>query len=274
MSLTDGKSQAWRHIMANEVFKKTQRTLVKMISERAANRVLRDVLKAQGVSPDTVTAERMATLLNGPILKELTGLLPTSGVTRSLNELALELRQLEARRQAGGRGGNVNWGSVAEFTNPKTPPVDPDLFITEDDDSPAPRTAAGEPASVATATKPRAKAVAKGSDPWLLTEAQAGDIVLRFAQLEHIRLVAAIRTDGTVVSSRGDGASLEDLARFGMLGLKLLGKVGNLQSFYLLHSLGQLFIFPSKVATLFIVGDTSLNVGAVLSTLTSLKEEL
>ncbi|HEX7022256.1 MAG TPA: hypothetical protein VF171_05315, partial [Trueperaceae bacterium] len=99
------------------------------------------------------------------------------------------------------------------------------------------------------------------------------EAVLRFAQLENVTLVAALHGDGSVALSRGSGSDLDALARYSHLGLSLLRRRGNLRSYYLAHSRGQLFLFPVGTHTLIIVGSPDLNIGAVFTALTGLKEE-
>lgn len=98
--------------------------------------------------------------------------------------------------------------------------------------------------------------------------------VLAFAQLEHVKLVAALRRDGSVAASRGSGVDLGDLSRLGGMALKLLSRSGRLRSYYLGHTNGQLFLFPLGLDVLAVVGGPDLNLGAVFAALTALKEEL
>lgn len=105
-----------------------------------------------------------------------------------------------------------------------------------------------------------------------LAELERG--VLAFAQLEHVRLVAALREDGSVAVSRGTGIDLDDLSRLGVMGLKLLQRSGQLRSFYLGHTNGQLFLFPFGRDVLAVVGGPDLNLGGVFAALVALKEEL
>ena len=97
--------------------------------------------------------------------------------------------------------------------------------------------------------------------------------VLRLAQLEQVKFVAALRSDGEIASQRGSGIDVNALAQLGLVGLKLLRRSGPLRTFYLAHTQGQLFLLPFGNDTLTLVGTPELNVGAVFSTLNALKEE-
>ena len=106
-----------------------------------------------------------------------------------------------------------------------------------------------------------------------LSQEQLEAAVLRFAQLEHVKFVAALRADGDVAAKRGSGMDVDALAQLGLIGLKLLRRSGPLRTYYLAHTQGQLFLLPFGEDTLTLVGAPELNVGAVFNTLTSLKEE-
>jgi hypothetical protein len=107
-----------------------------------------------------------------------------------------------------------------------------------------------------------------------LSEAQLESIVMRFAQVEHAKLIAAVRENGTIVTSRGAGVDLNSLSRFGLMGLRLLERSGELRSYYLAHSQGQLFLFCFGKDTVIMLGSSDINVGTVFATLSSVKESL
>ena len=107
-----------------------------------------------------------------------------------------------------------------------------------------------------------------------LSQDQLEAAVLRFAQLEGVKFVAALRPDGEVAAQRGSGMDVAALAQLGLVGLKLLRRSGPLRTYYLAHTRGQLFLLPLGGDTLTLVGTPELNVGAIFNTFTSLKEEL
>ena len=107
----------------------------------------------------------------------------------------------------------------------------------------------------------------------VMDPATRDDLVLAFAQLEHVEMVAVFE-GGCVTSVRGDGFEVEALSRLGSLGLKLLGRSGELRTFYVAHSRGQLFLFPFGAVALMLIGSSELNLGLVFATLHKFKEEL
>ena len=107
-----------------------------------------------------------------------------------------------------------------------------------------------------------------------LSGAQLEAAVLRFAQLEQVKFVAALRPNGEVAAQRGSGIDVAALAQLGLVGLRLLRRSGPLRTYYLAHTRGQLFLLPFGEDTLTLVGTPELNVGAIFNTFTSLKEEL
>ncbi len=106
-----------------------------------------------------------------------------------------------------------------------------------------------------------------------LSQAQLETAVLRLAQLEQVKFVAALRSSGEVAAKRGSGIDVDALAQLGLIGLKLLRRSGPLQTYYLAHTQGQLFLLSIGDDTLALVGTPELNVGAVFNTFAKLKEE-
>ena len=100
--------------------------------------------------------------------------------------------------------------------------------------------------------------------------------ITRFALIDNVRLVAAVRADGSVPVFRGEGLDLELLSRLSRLASGLLSKGGDLRSLHLGHSLGQLFLFPIGPDLLIVYGGSDLNLGSVTTAFTALalEEEL
>jgi hypothetical protein len=98
--------------------------------------------------------------------------------------------------------------------------------------------------------------------------------VLRFAKIESVQQVAALRSDGSVVEARGRAVDLDSLGLLISSSLGLLRRHGPIRSYYLQHSRGQMFLFPVGQDTLIVVGRTNLNLGAVFTALAALEEEL
>jgi hypothetical protein len=99
-------------------------------------------------------------------------------------------------------------------------------------------------------------------------------MLVKFAQLEHVKVVAAMRPNGDISMARGTGFDLDALSRIGSLGLKLLSRGRTIRSYYLSNSRYQLFMFPLASHTLIVVGSSEVNVGEVFNTLSHLEEEV
>lgn len=226
----------------NPVYDRTQQGLAAFVSAAAASRVLTDALADAGVEPARVHARQMRALLLGPILDELSLLLPRAGLERGLEALAAELVDDAA-------------------------PVQP-LTATV-------RTSQAQPASAQVA-RSRALQVVTGvrteprpSRPAAAEELQAA--VLQLAAIDSVTLVAAVRQSGTVEFSRGEG-DVAALARLGMLALSLLRKNGPLQLFFLALEESGLLLFPYGSDALLLTGKADLNVGAVVTAMNDLRK--
>jgi hypothetical protein len=234
--------------LANSVYLQTQQGLAAMVSDRAASRVLDAVLRGSRIDRNSVTAEQMSSLLLGPVLQELVSILPRQGLELNLETLAASLL------------------------------VD-SMFLDQEPVAaaiPAPQPAA---AAVPAWPRPRSRAVITGvntrplpvaADPRRLDAA-----VLTLAAIDHVTLIAAVKSDGSVHVSRGVG-NVGLLARFGMLALRLLERGGRLRSYYLEHDEGFLFLFPFNEAALLLLGNPHLNIRTVFtvfSELTGTKEQ-
>jgi hypothetical protein len=99
-------------------------------------------------------------------------------------------------------------------------------------------------------------------------------MLVKFAQLENVKLVAAVRPNGEVSMARGSGLDVDALSRLGSLGLKLLSRGRTIRSYYLSNSRYQLFLFPLASHTLIVVGSSEVNVGEVFNTRSQLESQL
>jgi hypothetical protein len=98
-------------------------------------------------------------------------------------------------------------------------------------------------------------------------------MLVKFAQLENVKVVAAVRPNGEISMARGTGFDLDALSRIGSLGLKLLSRGRSIRSYYLSNNRYQLFMFPLFSHTLIVVGSSEVNVGEVFSTLSHLESQ-
>jgi hypothetical protein len=99
-------------------------------------------------------------------------------------------------------------------------------------------------------------------------------MLVKFAQLENVKVVAAVKANGEISMSRGSGFDVDALSRLGSLGIKLLSRARAIRSYYLSQSRYQLFMFPLANQTLIVVGSSEVNVGDVFSVRSHLEEDL
>ncbi len=253
--------------MANEIYLLTHSGLSDLVSSRAASQVLDKALKEQGHTRNSVSGDQMRRILVGPIATELKGILPKEGVERSLQQIIKSLRQQQAATRAVS-GDSLSSDSDGRSQQPAVAVIEPD--------SHEPDIISGQssaPATEAVLSKSQAQPAPRQALQ-VTSEAQLDKVVLAFAQVEHAKMVAAVRANGMVISSRGSGYDVDAVARLGIMGLKLLGRKGVIRSYYLLHSQAQLFLFPLGEYAVIMIGTSELNLGEVFATLSTLEEEL
>lgn len=83
--------------MTNAVYTPIVRALSGIVSERAAETMLRAALREQGLSPEAVTAAEMQRVLSGPLLVRLSGLLPEARARTELGRMAGRLQAQDPR---------------------------------------------------------------------------------------------------------------------------------------------------------------------------------
>lgn len=108
---------------------------------------------------------------------------------------------------------------------------------------------------------------------------ELAQMLVKFAQLENVKVVAAVKPNGEISMARGSGFDVDALSRLGSLGIKLLSRERTIRSYYLSQSRYQLFLFPlynnrTIHQTLIVVGSSEVNVGDVFSVRSHLEEDL
>jgi hypothetical protein len=106
-----------------------------------------------------------------------------------------------------------------------------------------------------------------------LPAAELERIALEFARLEHVIGVAVLR-DGDVAFARGAGFDPQRAAIIVPVAAKLLARRGSWRSYTLTHDRGQCFIIPVGRDFIVLVGRSEFNLGAVLTVLATLEEDL
>jgi hypothetical protein len=262
--------------------------------------VLEEALKTANDTPDTVSVAVMQALLTGYVRFELEQMLPREGLQGQLEQLSARLVRVqdttsetavvaETAASASDVTNDTNRAAadLAEFTRTasavKKAPADAGTATAHTEQASSKPNRGNLPVAMwkdqfAVANKAaRLKGITMADSTetkQTLSEAQLESIVMRFAQVEHAKLIAAVRENGTIVTSRGAGVDLNSLSRFGLMGLRLLERSGELRSYYLAHSQGQLFLFCFGKDTVIMLGSSDINVGTVFATLSSVKESL
>ncbi len=260
--------------MPNNTYKHVQNELANMVSARAARRALRNALKDKGLTPDNVDVGNMIKVLKGPIFREFQLILPREGLKRNLSQLIsqLEKSDLPKKKVASAKDKNKTSQATDEDIFKDTLPEfwfeDPDEKEMEPKEEVEPKVVPEK----SEATNVKENVPAPIHSP--LDKSVLEEITLQFAQLEHVKLVAAIRQKGEVVISRGSGIDLEMFSRVGLIGLRLLQRGGVLRSYYLSHSCGQLFLLVFGQDIVLVMGTSELNVGAVFANMLAIKENL
>jgi hypothetical protein len=273
--------------MANQIYEITHEGLSAVISGKAATQVLRKALESQGHDAKSVTGSEMRDVLMGPVHKELTGILPKDGVERTLKEIIKALKkqakEAKAAREAAEEvseetssqpalhGASSDHGSIP--TPNEEVSVAAHALLFEDIPSDQPALAQVKSKVEAIQTQVAVKTVMPPTaqilplQPRSYSQEELSGYLMRFAQVENIKLVAIVQSNGVIKQSRGSGFDLAAISRIGSMGLKLLSRGRHIHSFYLSHQKGQLFLFPLADHTLIVVGNSDVNVGEVFSTL-------
>lgn len=121
--------------MQNPVYRLVSEALARVVSERAADRLLLGALEHARLSPESVGAADMQRVLDGPLQARLETFLPPARARQELRELAARLHMLDAEAptlfEAPRVGGGVNQmpqapaAGVAVMTAPRAASANP-----------------------------------------------------------------------------------------------------------------------------------------------------
>lgn len=273
--------------MPNEVYQCTRDGLARLLSPRAATRVLDDALRHAGVSPDALEPDGVRDLLMGPVRLELEGILPRSGLRRTLRRLARSVRA-QARAAPGRTAAAAAGRTVATKRadeRAELHPVTassvylPGIAIADRATGADQAAGASVPAHGARSRETRAEgAVTAPEDPMVMprarTEAELESLVRPFAAIEGVVQVLAVGERGEVVLERGDGLPPAAAAPLVRTATHILGRHGRLRSMVVEHTSGLLFVFPVGRETAVVRTRPNVNMGAVLSARAALEEGL
>ncbi len=256
--------------MPNEVYEMTHRALSALVSPRAATRVLDEALVAAGQDPDDVTVRAMRRMLAGTVRRELSGSLPGPGLTHSLKQIADDLYRLRPSHTT-----LVDFVPTDAYATPARPvgaasTADPNVAAERPDAI----SAAPDPAVLASPSAPTPSAPPANRLPAAELEADEAtlDAALRlFGELETVEQVAIVR-GSEVILERGLGVPTARLPNLVRSTRHLLARAGDLRLFALERAEGMLFVFPVGEATIVVVTQPNVNIGAVLAARAALEE--
>jgi len=281
----------------NEVYLRTRDALATLVSERAATRVLDAALRRSHERAESLDERTVRQLLLGPIQRELEGILPRTGLRRTLRRLARQVAD-EVRSQGDVVTEHAPAGAGLQ-ERPRTvlKPVTQSSVYLPDAAPPMPDEPHVQPAAagrrrdpsghageravaVATADAGAAApvATARGRDrsrptvvPHPLGAEALDALSVHFAEIEGVLQVIALRaSEGPQV--RGDGVDPDALAPLAQSAVRLLGRFGPLRSLVLEHEAGLLFVFPLGRDAIAVLARANVNMGAVFAARAALEE--
>ena len=292
--------------MPNEVYFRTRDALATLVSERAATRVLDAALRRSHENADALDERTMRHLLLGPIQSELEGILPRTGLRRTLRRLARQVA--DEGRSFGGPVTPARAGLQERSHTVLNPVTRSSVYLPDA----APPMSDEPPSETAAATRsPPAAAHRRGDPSWRAREealavatADAGDAAapapargrrrgrdrshptvvphplgaealdafsVHFAEVEGVLQVIALRATGEP-QVRGTTVDADALAPLAQSAVRLLGRFGPLRSLVLEHEAGLLFIFPLGRDAIAVLARANVNMGAVFAARAALEE--
>ncbi len=274
--------------MPNEVYEMTHTALSALVSQRAATRVLDVALQAGGADADTVTVRAMRRLLAGRIRRELSGTLPSPGLTRSLKQIADDLYRLRPSHKtrvemippdepAAAEGGADSTGAQAPAAEARAgADRQPEGTVAAGRKAaprrePLPITAHANAAQAPTTKVAPTSSPAQLDAPMVLDEAVMMSALRLFGELEPVEQVVVVR-GGEVLLERGSGAPTDRLPNLVRSTQHLLARAGRLKLFALERAEGMLFVFPVGDGAVVVLTEPNVNIGAVLSARAALEE--
>ncbi len=240
---------------ATPALQRARHVLSAWLPGRAATRVLERAIRAEGLRPDDVDGETMASLLLGRVYRDLRDTVPNVTLRRELKRLARSLHQHRATPPQGLPAGDDPRIAAHEVATPT--PAAANVPAT------AP-TAAPEPASAPVPSQPPATRHLP-SDPEV--------VLMALAVLEGVDGVAVFDAVGRKLDTRGEIPDVDALGRVIAAGGGLLEQHGPLRSVSVTTSDGVMIAVPVPPRWIAVSGAPDMNLGAVYAALTALEEE-
>lgn len=232
-----------------------------MVSPRAAERMLDAALAGVNVSRTDVTPRQMRALVAGPVQRDLRRILPPEGSKQVVERVMERLRAMS---------GTADPSAAPSTPAPAAPtPSEPLPSAPPPSDlTPARNVPTQAPTQAITQTRTQTRLATLDLD-----DAAVEHIALSFARLDDVVGVSVVRR-GRVRFHRGEGIEADVAATLVPAAANAFRQRGPWRSYTLEHDRGHLFIVPVGDDHLVVVGRTDFNLGAVLTALATLEEEL
>ena len=251
--------------MATPALQRARHVLSAWLPGRAATRVLERAIRAEGLRPDEIDGEAMASLLLGRVYRDLRDTVPRSTLRRELKRLARSLHQHRATPPQGLPASDDPRIAAHEVATP-TPSVA--------DEPAAASAAAPEPATAPAAALEPAPAPVPSQPPATRRLPSDPEVVLMaLAVLEGADGAAVFDAVGRTLDTRGEVPDVAALGRVIAAGGSLLEQHGPLRSVSVATSGGVMIAVPVAPRWIAVSGSADMNLGAVYAALTALEEE-
>ena len=274
--------------MSNEVYDAAHQELARLISPRAAGRMLDDALATAAVSPEQVTPRQMRALVTGPLQADLRAILPHAGLSAALRVLTERLRAMNAEPQKAMPGASPEADGLQEkhaqpeseqAHAPSTQAASAYADVARRESvpsAPSASTSASDGESVTVVDRPAPAARRTVAAPLLAAGLDLDGLqrmALTFARLDHVVGVAVVQ-DGRVRFARGSGIDADRAAVLVPAAAAVMARQGAWRSYSLVHDRGQLFVIPIGRDHIVLAGRSEFNLGAVHKTLETLEEAI
>lgn len=240
---------------ATPALQRVRHVLSAWLPGRAATRVLERAIRAEGLRPDEIDDEALASLLLGRIYRDLRDTVPHSTLRRELKRLARSLQQQPATPSQG-------------------LPASADPRITANEvATPVPPTANERATATTAVPEPAPAAVASQAPVRRQLPSDAEVVLMGLAVLEGVDGAAVFDGVGRTLETRGEVPDVDALGRVIAAGGSLLEQHGPLRSVSITTSGGVMIAVPVPPRWIAVSGAPDMNLGAVYAALTALEEE-
>ena len=238
---------------ATPALQRARHVLSAWLPGRAAMRVLERAIRAEGLRPEDIDGETMASLLLGRVYRDLRDTVPRNTLRRELERLARSLHQPAATPAHGLPATDDPRIAPHEVATPAPTPAHAQASTAEPEPAPAP--------------------VPDGAPATRRLPDDSEVVLMALAVLEGVDGAAVFDAVGRTLSTRGEVPDVDALGRVIAAGGGLLERHGPLRSVGVTTSRGVMIAVPVPPRWIAVSGAPDMNLGAVYAALTALEEE-